>query len=61
MDDRREKSNKDVKMCKYKILRISHSGRKNIRYKDVDDQKYDGLIGSIIKMKDIERESICIP
>lgn len=53
MDDGREKSNK-VKMCKYKILRISHSGRKDIRYKDVDDPKYDGLIGSIIKMKDIE-------
>ena len=35
---------------KYKILNITHSGRKGLRRKPVDDWKYDGLIGSVVQL-----------
>ena len=33
----------------YKIKGIYHSGRKGERFKSVDDEKYDGLVGCRIK------------
>lgn len=38
----------------YKILNIVHSGRKGMRYDEVQDPKYDGMVGATIKMPEIE-------
>ena len=35
---------------KYKIVDILHSGRKGLRNTPVDEYKYDGMIGTIIKL-----------
>ena len=47
MDDKRERK-------KYKILNILHSGRNDTRLKRITDPKYNGFIGSIIEMDNIE-------
>ena len=47
--------NFDIKTKKYKITSIMHSGRKNTRYKIVTDDKYDGLMGSIVVCKDLDK------
>ena len=47
--------NFDIKTKKYKITSIMHSGRKNTRYKTVTDDKYDGLMGSIVVCKDLDK------
>lgn len=41
----------------YKIMSIQHSGRKGIRFSDVDHPKYDGLLGctAIIDLDDIKQ------
>lgn len=41
----------------YKIKGIYHSGRKDERFKPVDDEKYDGLVGCRIKwdINDLEQ------
>jgi len=44
-----------IKTKKYKIMSIMHSGRRNTRYKIVTDDKYDGLIGSIVVCKDLDK------
>ena len=46
-----KKSKFNVK--RYKIMTILHSGRKNTRYTMVNNEKYDGLIGSIVVCKDL--------
>lgn len=51
MDDKRERR-------KYKILNIAHSGRKDIRLSPVKDPRYNGLIGSIIEMDNIENSKL---
>lgn len=38
---------------KYRIMAIMHSGRKDVRYKKVSADKYDGLVGSIVICKDL--------
>lgn len=47
-----------VKMTKYKIIDVLHSGRKGIRGTPVEEHKYDQLVGSVIRMYDLEGESI---
>ena len=42
-----------IKTKKYRIMAILHSGRKDTRFKKVDADKYDGLIGSIVICKDL--------
>ena len=42
-----------IKTKKYKIITILHSGRKDTRFKKVDADKYDGLIGSTVICKDL--------
>lgn len=42
-----------IKTKKYKIMSIMHSGRKGTRFEKVTNDKYDGLIGSIIVCKDL--------
>ncbi len=39
---------------KYKIVSITHSGRKGVRGTDVTASKYLGITGSIVTMKKIE-------
>lgn len=51
MDDKRERK-------KYKILNVAHSGRKDVRLSPVKDPRYDGLIGSIIEMDNIENSKL---
>ena len=38
---------------RYKIIDITHSGRKGVRGTRVDEYKYDPLFGAIIKTDDI--------
>lgn len=40
--------------CYYKIVDIVHSGRKGVRNTQRDDEKYDGIWGSIVKTKRLE-------
>lgn len=47
--------NFNIKAKKYKITSIMHSGRRNTRYKIVTDDKYDGLMGSIVVCKDLDK------
>ena len=42
-----------IKTKKYRIITILHSGRKDIRFKKVNADKYIGLIGSTIICKDL--------
>ena len=41
------------KIKKYKIMAILHSGRKDTRFKKVDSDKYNGLIGSTVICKNL--------
>ena len=43
-----------IKTKKYKIMAILHSGRKDTRFKKVDADKYNGLIGSTVICKDLD-------
>lgn len=45
----------NIKTKKYKITSIMHSGRKDTRYKTVTNDKYDGLMGSIVVCKDLDK------
>lgn len=38
---------------KYRIYKISHSGRKDVRNKPVDDEKHYGFVDSIIQSPDV--------
>ena len=40
---------------KYRIYKIAHSGRKDIRNKPVDDESHYGLVDSIIASRDISK------
>lgn len=42
-----------IETKKYKIMAILHSGRKDTRFKKVDADKYDGLIGSTVICKNL--------
>ena len=42
-----------IKTKKYRIMAILHSGRKDTRFKKVDADKYNGLIGSTVICKDL--------
>lgn len=39
---------------KFKIIEIVHSGRKGTRYSPINNEKYYGLVDSIIEMKPLE-------
>ena len=43
-----------IKTKKYRIMAILHSGRKDTRFKKVDADKYDGLIGSTVICKNLD-------
>lgn len=40
---------------KYRIYKISHSGRKGLRDKPVEDDKHKGMVGSIIISRDVSK------
>ena len=42
-----------IKTKKYRIMAILHSGRKDTRLKRVDEDKYDGLVGSTVICRDL--------
>ena len=44
----------NIKTKKYKIISIVHSGRKDARFKKVNADKYDGLIGATIICKNLD-------
>ena len=39
----------------YRIYKISHSGRKGLRDKPVEDNKHKGMVGSIIISRDVSK------
>lgn len=43
----------------YKITKIVHSGRKGIRGEPVQDEKYDGLIDSVVTLRWIRTLEEC--
>lgn len=42
-------------MKRYKLLSILHNGRKGMRLDPVSEEKYNGMVGSIVRIDELEK------